>query len=211
MAPHLWSLWSKTSGRCEHAGLQAQRRSTSSTAQMEAGYGRMCCQGNPLGRKHESGHWCHGTYGTPLSSRNRWSMEKVAITISSRSPILEGVVRVVGVVTCHHLIIWEANAHPRTLQHVSTASLILVVCLQACWTRVPLNSLLLQSVVRRCILQLQKQMSTQFLPRFQRDVHASHRESLRRFWQLLEGGEESVMCGMISSLSTEYSIYFNLL
>ena len=94
-------------------------------------------------------------------------------------------------------IISEANAHPRTLQHVST--------------RVPLNAFLLQSVVRRCILQLQKQMSTQFLPRFQRDVHASHRESFRRLWQLLEGGEESVMCGMISSLSNEYSIYFNLL
>ena len=92
------------------------------------------------------------------------------------------------------------------------ASLILVgMCLQACWTRVPLNAFLLQSVVRRCILQLQKQMSTQFLPRFQRDVHASHRESLRRLRQLLEGGEESVMCGMISSLSNEYSLQFILI
>ena len=48
------------------------------------------------------GHWCHGTYGTVVAlhcpAENRWSTEKVATTISCRSSILEGVVRVVGVV-----------------------------------------------------------------------------------------------------------------
>ena len=150
---------------------------------MEAGYGRMCCQGNPLGRKHESGHWCHGTYGTRLSSRNRWSMEKVATTISSRSPILEGLVRVVGVVTCQS----ESFEKPTLTQELCNMYPLPPWSWWACACKLVGRECLsmhcycnqLWGVDRRCILQLQKHMSTQFLPRFQRDVHASQRHTGR--------------------------------